>query len=284
MSTISVVVPMYNEEDRIEKAVRALLSQSVPFLEVIVVDNGSTDQSISRVEAIARTNPTVRLLHETRPGCFAARNTGYDAVSSDIIARTDADSVVSSEWASSIVSFLDSEEGAEFDAVTGPVVPYDAPPFRFVTKIARGVHDRGECGAVHGPNHALRVSAWKRCRSTVTNRADVWEDLDLSIALHDLDSRVFFLPEAEVRTSIRAERRSPIKNWHYVTGGLRTAHARANPLAIRAMRIDLPIRVVTFTGMWLVFRPWDNESKSWRPSRLFRRLENEHADVTRSRD
>ncbi len=283
MSTITAVVPMYNEAAHIRATVAALLDQTRPLDEIIVVDNGSTDDSAAIVADIAAEHHSVRLLHEATPGCYAARNTGFDAARGEIIARTDADTLVDRGWAGAIETFFDSDEGRDYSAVTGPVLLYDAPPFAFIDRIARTVHSRGPIGAVHGPNLALRAGAWEKCRDTVTPRQDIWDDFDLSISLHDAGCRMFFLPEAEVATSARTVQRSPWANRQYLAAGLRAANARHHALARRAMILDLPVRSLLFTGMWLVLRPWDEETRTWRLRRLFQPLDNQHRDVTEGR-
>ncbi|WP_018177817.1 glycosyltransferase [Jongsikchunia kroppenstedtii] len=290
MLTISVVVPVYNEQSRIGGCLDSLLNQTVPFNEIIIVDNGSTDRSREIVAAAAQTNPVIRLIDEPEPGCYAARATGYDVAVSDIIARTDADVHVSETWAESIVTFFDGTsdiDGTAFSAVTGPMTVYDGPPFAIVEKIAtrqpKGHENGREIGSVTGPNHAMRRLAWKEIRENLTARQDVWEDADMGMALTEAGLRCFYNPRMVVAGSIRAQRKSPIKQWHYITGGIRTAQARGNRAAVKVMKADLPVRFVLFTGMWLLFRPWDNESQTWKISRLFRALDDEHGDVTKDR-
>jgi glycosyltransferase involved in cell wall biosynthesis len=79
-SSISVVIPNYNHGQYILKQLDALASQSVPPLEVIVVDDASTDDSVRIVEDYARNQPLVRLIrHERNRGVNAALTTGLAA-------------------------------------------------------------------------------------------------------------------------------------------------------------------------------------------------------------
>jgi len=287
VSTISVVIPVFNEELKIADCLRSLINQTLPFDEIILVDNGSTDRSKDIVQEFAKSDSRIKLLDESVPGCYAARAAGYDAATSDIVARTDADTRATPTWAENIVGFFDGPDGTDFAAVTGPMTVYDGPPFAFVEKFAmrqpKGYENGREIGAVAGPNHAMRASAWQEIRKNLTARQDIWEDADMGMALTEAGLRCFFSPKVLVAGSIRAQRKSPIKQWHYLTGGIRTARARGNQRAITVMKQDLPVRAILFTGMWLLFRPWDEHSRTWRPSRLFRPLEDAHNDVTRYR-
>jgi glycosyltransferase involved in cell wall biosynthesis len=87
---ISVVIPCFNRARSIERAVRGVLLQSYPNLELIVVDDASTDASAAIVEAI--NDPRLRLIrHETNKGAAAARNTGVAAARGTLIAFQDSD-------------------------------------------------------------------------------------------------------------------------------------------------------------------------------------------------
>lgn len=85
----SVVVPLYNKADYVVESVRSAVSQVPAPLEVIVVDDGSTDGGAERVEALKL--PCVRLVRQANAGVAAARNTGIDAASGDWVAFLDAD-------------------------------------------------------------------------------------------------------------------------------------------------------------------------------------------------
>ena len=85
---VSVVIPVFNGERFLPEAVESVLSQKYAPLEIIVVDDGSTDGTA----AVARNLPgTVRYLHQTNQGPAAARNRGIEQAQGDLIAFADAD-------------------------------------------------------------------------------------------------------------------------------------------------------------------------------------------------
>ena len=86
---ISVVIPLFNKESYISDTLQSVLAQTFSNLEVIVVDDGSTDGSATMVRAI--NDPRVQLLEIENSGVSMARNTGITAAKYNWIAFLDAD-------------------------------------------------------------------------------------------------------------------------------------------------------------------------------------------------
>jgi glycosyltransferase involved in cell wall biosynthesis len=90
---VSAIVPAYNAEAFVEKALRSLLAQTYENLEIIVVDDGSTDKTAERVEGLAGNHPQIRLVRQSNHGVAAARNRGIEESRGEFIAPVDADDV-----------------------------------------------------------------------------------------------------------------------------------------------------------------------------------------------
>jgi glycosyltransferase involved in cell wall biosynthesis len=88
--TVSVVIPAYNAEAFINETVESALAQTHPPSEVIVVDDGSTDATLERLQAYER---RLRVIRQSNQGVAAARNAGAAAATSEFIALLDADDV-----------------------------------------------------------------------------------------------------------------------------------------------------------------------------------------------
>ncbi len=91
MPTVSVIVPTYNNARFIESAIRSITSQTVPVKEIIVIDDGSTDNTAEILASI----PEDKLLYRRfdNAGASAARNRGLELASGDFVAFLDADDV-----------------------------------------------------------------------------------------------------------------------------------------------------------------------------------------------
>jgi glycosyltransferase involved in cell wall biosynthesis len=88
---VSVVIPAYNAERWIAATLASALAQTYRNLEIVVVDDGSTDKTSAIAEAFAARDPRVRVIHQTNRGLAAARNTGIAASRGSLIAPLDAD-------------------------------------------------------------------------------------------------------------------------------------------------------------------------------------------------
>ena len=94
MLSISVIIPMYNSERTIEKALDSVAGQTYPaHYQIIVVDDGSSDRSAELVERYAEAHPSadIRLIRQSNGGVSSARNAGMRAATGQWIALLDSD-------------------------------------------------------------------------------------------------------------------------------------------------------------------------------------------------
>ena len=91
---ISVVMPCHNAVSYVEEAVKSVLGQSYPRVELVVVDDGSTDGSTETLQRLASENPErITLVYQNRSGPFAARNAALARANGNYIAFLDADDI-----------------------------------------------------------------------------------------------------------------------------------------------------------------------------------------------
>lgn len=100
---VSVTVPVYNGQDTVAQAIHSLLAQTYQDLEIIVVDDGSTDRT---PEVLRSFGSAIRAIHQANMGIAAARNTGLAAARGKFIALMDCDDECEPERIAAQVRFL----------------------------------------------------------------------------------------------------------------------------------------------------------------------------------
>ncbi len=104
--TVTVVLPTYNRAKYLADAVQSILNQTFPDLELIVVDDGSTDETRSLLNGF--TDARIKYIYQSQQGISAAMNTGITAASGRYIARLDSDDIWLPEMLAIQVSTLEN--------------------------------------------------------------------------------------------------------------------------------------------------------------------------------
>lgn len=96
---ITVIVPVFNVTDYVEECLLSLVNQTLKDIEIIVVDDCGTDDSIEKVKNIASTDSRIRIIHnETNQGLSESRNVGLRHVSTPYVAFLDSDDYVAPDF------------------------------------------------------------------------------------------------------------------------------------------------------------------------------------------
>ena len=93
---ITVIVPVYNVEKYLRECIDSILAQTYPNVELILVDDGSKDNSGKICDEYATTNPNVIVIHSKNGGLSAARNKGLDKARGEFIMFVDSDDFIDS--------------------------------------------------------------------------------------------------------------------------------------------------------------------------------------------
>jgi glycosyltransferase involved in cell wall biosynthesis len=199
--TLSIVIPVFNEEDHLADCLDSIAAQGEAPDEVIVVDNNSIDASVE----VAKRYPFVKLLHEPNQHQAFAQKTGFDQAKGEILGRIDADTVLPENWTQRVKQYFASEPGLK--AITGTPLPYDVYSERASRAVfsfyhALASHIAGQ-QMIWGANAAFRASEWRKIRTRVLQRADIWEDYDLSLLMEEKNA-VKLVKDIEVGASFRA--------------------------------------------------------------------------------
>ena len=247
MLRLSVVIPVLDDAALLDHCLSALARQTVSPFEVVVVDNGSSDDSA----AVAR-RYGARVVHEAVRGIPAAAARGYDEARGDVIVRCDADTRPPLTWLEQTLDAFTQDPA--LSALTGPGTFHDLPAVRgwfarvfYMRCYYWGVHAAMAGVPLWGSNMALRREVWLEVRDAV-RRSDprVHDDMDLSFQLapmrvrYDRDllvevsGRTFASPAAFWQRFHWAIRTIAI-NWRTTPPGHRWVHrARARTRSLSA--------------------------------------------------
>lgn len=265
-SLVSIVIPVYNEALSLVACLEAIAEQTVTPLEVIVVDNNSTDASRS----VAESFPFVRLLSETKQGVVHARSRGFNAARGTIIGRIDADTIIDPDWVENVEKIF---ADPAVDAVSGSVSYYDvsAPKLaeRFDIFFRQRLANRlGDEVFLYGANMAIRRSVWRRVRMSLCQAGGLHEDFDLAIHAEELGANVTFNRELRANVSLRRFESGLREFWHYACLSPRT-YARHGRTSQRYMYPIITIVMLTYWFIWLNHQVYNPETGTLSLRRVF---------------
>jgi glycosyltransferase involved in cell wall biosynthesis len=201
--SVSIVIPVYNEEDQLARCLAAIARQTVKPLEVIVVDNNSNDDTV----AIASRFPFVTILREKQQGVVFARNRGFNAARGDIIGRLDGDSIIPVDWVARVQAIFADET---VDAFSGSITYRNVGLSEVFNAIDRRIRaylrkrmSKVQESFLYGVNMALRREAWQNVRAHTCVERHLHEDQDLAVHLSRLGANIVYDPTLVVSISPR---------------------------------------------------------------------------------
>lgn len=129
-SDISVIIPVYNIQQHLRECLDSVLGQSYPHLQVICVDDGSTDESPAILAEYAQKDPRVQVIRQQNAGPGAARNTGLEAATGEYVIFLDSDDWFEPDFLEQMVDTAQREgadvaicRAVEFDTNSGRELP-----------------------------------------------------------------------------------------------------------------------------------------------------------------
>jgi glycosyltransferase involved in cell wall biosynthesis len=199
--SMTVVVCAYNASTTVEECLRHTRALDYPRLEVLLIDDGSTDDTAEIAERVCAGDPRMRVVRAPHQGLSGARNTGWQTATGDLVVYLDSDAYPTPEWPYYLALGLDA---ADVGGVGGPNLP---PPGASLAaeKVAR---------APGGPVHVLvsddraehipgaNMGFWRKVLAEVGGFDEVYtaagDDVDLCWKVLDRDWEIAFHPAALV--------------------------------------------------------------------------------------
>lgn len=103
---VSVVVPVYNVQDYLERCVDSIINQTFSDLEILLVDDGATDKSPSMCNDFAKADGRIKVIHKENGGLSSARNSGIEAATGDYICFIDSDDYIEADMIELLTSTI----------------------------------------------------------------------------------------------------------------------------------------------------------------------------------
>ena len=117
---ISVIVPVYNAEKYLRRCVESIQRQTYPNIEILLVDDGSEDESGRLCDRLAGEDPRIRVIHKKNGGQASARNAGLRQAEGELIGFADNDDVLERD----MYEVLYRNKIRENDSISGPVADW----------------------------------------------------------------------------------------------------------------------------------------------------------------
>lgn len=106
--TLSVIIPTYNSSKYIKRCIDSIINQTYSDLEVIIVDDGSTDGTSEICDEYAKNTPNITVIHQPNSGQSVARNKGLEVASSEFITFVDSDDYIAPDMYERMMPHLQS--------------------------------------------------------------------------------------------------------------------------------------------------------------------------------
>ena len=187
---VSVIMPCFNQGQFIEEAVESIIAQTFTPVEIIIINDGSTD-----IETVRLLNhyqkPNVSVIHTENRGPSAARNVGIHQAKGQYILPVDADDRIAPTYLEKAVPILASQpeigivytQAELFGAKTGS---FDLPPYQFPDILL---------GNMIFNSSLYRKADWEKVGGYNENMVCGWEDYDFWLSILELGKDVFRIPE-----------------------------------------------------------------------------------------
>lgn len=130
---ISVIVPVYNVEAYLERCLNSILGQTYKNLEVILVDDGSTDKSGRICDKYQKEDSRILVLHQKNQGLSSARNTGLQYVSGEYVSFVDSDDYIEQDACRQLIDYMEASDSdicffGHYRIQGNRRIRYDVPP------------------------------------------------------------------------------------------------------------------------------------------------------------
>lgn len=206
---VSICVPAFNEEKTILKTLRSLVVLKYPKKEIVVVDDGSTDNTVGVVKEFAKTNP-VKLITQKNGGKASAVNAALDAAKGELFGVVDADSRLDAKSLSLVVPHFANEKcGAvithiRVDRPKNLLERLQRVEYVMSNMFRKVMHNLGTLCITPGVLSVYRTSVLRKLGGFVRDARNLTEDFEIALRLKDAGYDIRMEPRATTHTNVPA--------------------------------------------------------------------------------
>jgi biofilm PGA synthesis N-glycosyltransferase PgaC len=197
MPDVSLYIPCYNASRYIEKCLESILNQSYPIQNILIVDDGSTDNTLDLIKKY----PNLQIIqHPENRGLAAARNTALHALITTFIANIDSDCIAEKDWLENLMKDFTDEKIVGVGGKLFETNQSTVPDFWRVIHMKQHWGDEKIVNSdwLFGHSAVFRKSALESINGYQEKFRTNYEDLDLSRRLREKGYTVVYEPQAVV--------------------------------------------------------------------------------------
>jgi len=139
---VSVVLPVYNQGSTLQSAIESVLQQTYPQIELIIVNDGSTDQTPAVLDGFGN-DPTIKIIHQPNYRLPTALNRGFEAASGEFLTWTSADNLMAPDQVNQLVTYLRNHPDAALVYADFELIDETSQPVRSAAELVM----RGEANS-----------------------------------------------------------------------------------------------------------------------------------------
>ena len=141
MPKVSIIVPVYNTEKYLSRCLRSLMNQTLSDIEIILVDDGSTDRSSVLCDNYAEMDNRIKVVHKKNGGLSSARNAGIDIATGEYIGFVDSDDTISIDMYSKMIETA-KKNNVDFVMTDYMRIPSNRAPYLKTLSIHGGLYKK----------------------------------------------------------------------------------------------------------------------------------------------
>lgn len=223
MHKLSVIVPIYNAEKYLEECLESIKNQDYKNMEIILVDDGSTDSSPSICDDFKSKNENVVVIHKKNGGCVSSRKAGLKIASGDYVTYVDADDFIDHDLYSKAMDICDNENPC---ILCYGFCEYDENGIKKTNTnpIKSGIYVRGTTEYINLQKNALYIGKYFEAGMMPSVWSKIFQKDLLTEIQYKIDDSITMGEDASVTYSIimKSEKiivKNEIKGYNYRTVG-----------------------------------------------------------------